>query len=271
MKSVLLLLAVVIFNNSKAQTVLNNAVIKASIQTSTNSNSGSSSSMRGGQTTLTIVVKDFMSKVSTTASTYNSVVIMDSRTGNSTSLNISDNGEKTGYTFTQADLQANSLLMDSITKAPQENMGEEGGTVKLTNKGAVVTNIQKFYYINETKFINGIACKKVIVTNLDDQGTAIKTGVWYSDKWLLPLGIGGTKGLLNIKGLKGLPISYEAVKSLTFGSIETTITRRYEVLEISTDAIIDDKEFLIPADYKMQTYAEWIKDNPSGLPNRKTR
>lgn len=109
-----------------------------------------------------------MSKVSTTASTYNRAVIFDSKTGNSTSLTTSDSGEKTGYTFTQADLLQYRLLMDSITKAPQENMGEEGGTVEITTKGALVTNIQQFDYLNETKVINGIACKKVIVTNLDD-------------------------------------------------------------------------------------------------------
>lgn len=98
-----------------------------------------------------------------------------------------------------------------------------------------------------------------------------KNEVWYSDAWLLPWGIGGTAGMLNIQGLKGLPICYEAVKSFTFGGSETTNTKRYEVVEISTDAIIDDKEFLIPADYKMQTYVEWIRDNPTGYPNRKNR
>jgi hypothetical protein len=253
-----------------AQMVLNNAVLKIKMET-VRDNSGDSEGMQmrigNSETDIKVYLKDSLSKVELNNNFMNSINVTDRKTGVTTNL-IESQGEKTGYTQTPAEREAFRLRMDSIRKAQQEGEGNEPGVVRVRMGGP--SNVKNIEYIEEAKVINKINCKKAIVTTANDEGKESKITLWYTTDYALPNGViiggAGGRGMMNFKDLKGMPIQYETINTMNFNSNEMTLTTTYEVTEIKLNAILEDKDFAIPKGYKVKTYEEWIKDNPSGRP-----
>jgi hypothetical protein len=249
-----------------AQSVLNNVIIKAKMETvreGGNDDDGGMRMMGNNETEMAIYIRDSMTKVTTRNAFMNNITITDKATGISTILTESQ-GEKSGYAQTAADREAYRLRMDSIRKAQQENGGEGGPGRMVIRMGGGANKVKNIEYVEETKVINTINCKKAIVTSVDNENVESKVTVWYSDAYVLPKGLTGMR-MMNFGDLKGLPIMYETSRTMNIGGNELTMVTTYQVTEIKANATIEDKEFAIPKGYKIKTYSEWIKDNPNGM------
>ena len=250
-----------------AQTVLTNATIKAKIETvreggDNESSEGMGRMMGGGETTITMNYMDKWSKVETRSSFINSIVINDNAAGNITNLTESQNG-KTGYTANKEELLALRKVQDSTRKANMETMqAQGGGSTRIVQMNGNEKQV-KIVYTEETKEINKIPCKKAVVTNENDKGEQSNITLWYTDAYALPEG-SKFGGRMNFKDLKGLPISYETVRTISIGNNEMTITTIFEVTDIKNNAALTEKDFAAPKGYKILPYAQYIKENPSG-------
>ncbi len=256
-----------------AQTVLNNAIVKIKMETASDNSGGDGEGMQmrmgNSETDIKVYLKDSLSKVELNNNFMNSININDRKTGVTTNL-MESQGEKTGYTQTQAEREAFRLRMDSIRKAQQGvGGGGEPGVVRVRMGGP--SNVKNIEYVEETKTINKINCKKAIVTIANEEGKESKITLWYTTDYALPKGVviggaGGGRGMMNFKDLKGMPVQYETVNTININGNEMTMTTTYEVTEIKLNATLEEKDFAIPKGYKVKTYEEWIKDNPNGRP-----
>jgi hypothetical protein len=253
-----------------AQTVLNNAIIKIKMET-IRDNSGDSEGMQirmgNSETDIKVYIKDSLSKVELKNNFMNSINISDRKTGVTTNLTESQ-GEKTGYTQTQAEREAFRVRMDSIRKAQQNAGGDEPGVMRVRMSGPA--NVKNIEYIEEAKVINKVNCKKAIVTTANDEGRESKITLWYTTDYALPKGVviggAGSRGMMNFKDLKGMPIQYETTTTMNLNGNDMIMTTTYEVTDIKLNATLEDKDFSIPKGYKVKTYEEWVKDNPNGMP-----
>ncbi|NOT90661.1 hypothetical protein [Ferruginibacter sp.] len=100
---------------------------------------------------------------------------------------------------------------------------------------------------------------------MDSEGQESQIAVWYINDYTFSAAFIEANAMLSFKGFNGLPVYYETVKSINYGGNEISIIRVYQILEIKKNLKIETKEFNIPEGYVIKTYAEWIKDNPSGL------
>jgi hypothetical protein len=270
MKKVILLFLVGICVKATAQKVLNNVIVTAKIETvrdgGDNEGGGGMMMMGGGETTIKMYFKDSMSKVEVKNNFMNSINLMDRNTGISTNLTEAQ-AEKTGYTQTPEDRENQKKRLDSITKDREKNPppAMPGGMVIRIGGPTTVKNIE---YLEETKVINNINCKKAIVTSVNNENVESKITVWYTNDFTLPNGVSlGAARIMNFGDLKGFPVMYETVRMMNFGGNEMTMTTTFTITEIKTEAKITDKDFEVPKGYKVKTYAEYIKDNPTGMPS----
>ena len=71
--------------------------------------------------------------------------------------------------------------------------------------------------------------------------------------------------MMSFDGLKGMPIHYELVKTISVAGSEHFLTTIYQVTEIKTPIEIDNTAFIIPLGCTLKTYTEWENENPGGL------
>ncbi len=266
MKKILLFTATIIASfATKAQQVLNNVILKATMEIQMESDGESNGMMmRGpGETKMKITIKDSMSRVDVNSDFANNITIKNSSSKITTSLTEAQ-GEKTGYFTNEKERDEQKKIMDSIIKERQSgaNAAPNGG---MTVRMGGATNVKKIDYLTDVKTINAIACKKAIVTVANNEGEESKIEIWYTDAYLLPQGTSmSTRGMLDFSDLKGIPIQFATVRKMSMGSNEMTITMTYTVSEIKQNATIEAKDFEVPKGYKVKTYAQWKKDNPEG-------
>jgi len=163
----------------------------------------------------------------------NQVMLND---GKVTTILMDQMGNKTGYTLTKAEMEAEEKE-DSKKDKP------------------------KIEYTTEKKTIAGYECTKAVVTSMvgkDKEKKEVKTNVWFTEKIKLPAG--SKAGKNNKMGpdlgeLKGYPMQMEM--AMNQGGMEMKMVTT--VTEVDTKPL-DDKVFTVSTDgYKMMTYKE-MKD-----------
>jgi GLPGLI family protein len=248
----------------QAQKVLNNAIIKATSETQMESDGESNGMMmRGpGETKIKITLKDSMSRVDVNSDFANNITIMDRLTKTMTNLTESQ-GEKTGYTTTEAERAEQKKRIDSITKASADAPRPPGAMV--VRMGGQ-TNVKNIEYVAETKTINGFICKKAIITTTNNEGEESKVDVWYTDAYMIPANVlQSVRMIMNFGNLAGLPIQYVTQRKISAMNNEITMTTTFTITEVKENATIEAKEFEVPKGYKVKTYEQYIKDNPDGM------
>ncbi len=251
-------------NGVFAQQQLNNVIIKATNETTTESD-GEGMGMMGGprETKIEIVIKDTMTKVVVNSSFFNSTTIKNTSSNVITSLTEMQ-GEKTGYTTNDADRKDQKRRMDSLQKENANNPAPGGAMVVRMGQ---TSNVKEINYTADTKTINGIDCKKAIVSMVNNEGVETKIDVWYTDAYTFPEGtLTGVRGIMNFGTLNGIPVQYATVNKMKMMNNEMTMTNTFTVTELKQNATIEAKQFEIPKGYKVKSYAEYVKDNPTGAP-----
>ena len=244
-----------------AQNILNNAFIKSTVETHTELN-GNPSPVNTIH--IQVFIKDSLSKVTQDLASMKIIKILDRENGVSTNLTESGTGTKNGFTMTVADKLFEKQSRDSISKV-RAGENAQAGRMSFGAGGHITKSI---VYLDEKKNILNIACKKAEIIKEDDMGVKTIFTVWYTDKYILPETLLETNMILGFPGLKGLPVYYESVKTMSLSGQEITMTGIYQITELTTQGTIAPAEFEIPTGYKIKSYKEWIKDNPSGMIGR---
>jgi len=169
-------------------------------------------------------------------------------------------GKKTGFYATDDDQAQMTKAMDSMMKSRAQNGG--GGNNPFTSNAVANSTIA---YVDETKKVAGLACKKAIVIVTRKSGTKDSTIVWYCPDFKLQgiVSTGGTSGfgpfsratsLSGLDSLAGFPMQYEMKMPRGRKMI-------VEVTKINTDKEVADKEFEIPKDFDVKP----MKDMQNGM------
>jgi hypothetical protein len=162
-------------------------------------------------------------------------------------------GNKTGFYATDEDQVEMAKRMDSL-------MQSRGGA-NLNTNAAVSSEI---VYVEETKKIAGLLCKKALVITTRKNGTKDSSTVWYCPDFKLQgivstggmAGFGGFGRITSLSGLNdlaGFPMQYEMKLNRGRKMI-------VEVTKINTDKDVADKEFEIPKDFVLKP----MKDMQNG-------
>jgi hypothetical protein len=251
-----------------AQQVLNNAIIKMKVETTSENAGGGDGGgpqiqIGGGETTIKVLLRDSMRKSQTESNVMNNITLYDGSKGITTVLT-ETMGERTGYMQTREEQADQRRRMDSANKARAEAaQNGSGGGPMMVRIGGGGSSVVKVEYTDAAKVINKIDCKKAIVTAKKTDGSEVTFDVWYSPDYKMPSGWGKTR-MIDLSEIKGMPVMYELVNVINMGGNEITMTMHFEVTGLELNAKIADKEFELPKGYKIKTYAEYIKDNPDG-------
>lgn len=221
--------------------------------------------------------KGHMQKKEIVSGRVKSTTIYNSKTSTSAILK-EEHGERTGYIQTEEQRIGHWLMNDSILRARQDailvRMGydEDDSTqpeqpVAYMNPSGTVSKVE---LSAKRKKINGIHCKKAIVTIAYASGEKQKMDVWYTDEYKLPPGVMNTLGgPLGLSAIDGIPVRYRynTRQSFTAG-YERMKTVQYEVRSIDTVKTVHDHVFEIPKSYTIKTWEQYMQEhNPifSGL------
>lgn len=187
-------------------------------------------------------MKGEKSKTEVTSMMMSQLIVND---GQVTTTLIEQMGNKTGFT---------------VTKAEQEAEEKEAEANKKDKP--------KIEYTTEKKTIAGYECTKAIVTSTTKDKKELKTTVWFTDKIKQPNAPktkgrrGGMMGGPDLSELKGFPMQTEM--SMNQQGMEMKIIST--VTEVSTSAI-DDSVFKFSTEgYKMMTYKE-MKEQSKKMEN----
>jgi len=163
-------------------------------------------------------------------------------------------GNKTGFYATDEDQEQMRKRMDSLMQSRSQ-----GNT--LRNNAIVSSAIS---YVDDTKKIAGLQCKKALVINTRQNGNKDTNSVWYCPDFKLQglvstggmSGFGGFGGITTLGGLNdlaGFPMQYEMKLNRGRKMI-------VEVTKINIDKDVADKEFEIPKDFVVKP----MKDMQNG-------
>ncbi len=167
-------------------------------------------------------------------------------------------GNKTGFYATDEDQAQMSKRMDSL----MQSRTQAGGN-NFTGNGNQATG-SSISYVDETKKIAGLTCKKALIITIRKNGTTDTGTVWYCPDFKLQgvVSTGGLSGFGNfgrittvsgLNDLAGFPMQYEVKMNRGRKMI-------VEVTKINTDKEVADKEFEIPKDFVVKP----MKDMQSG-------
>lgn len=197
--------------------------------------------------------------------------IYNSKTGTSAVLREAQ-GERTGYIQTEEQRISYWQMNDSLINLRQQAMmarmgftgndssGQEKPVEYIVNSGAV-THIE---LSSKTKKVNGILCKKAIVTLSYGSGEKQKMDVWYTDAYKLPPGVTNTLGgPLGLSAIEGIPVRYRYNTRQSMNGYERMRTVQYDVRSIDTVKTIHDLVFEIPKSYTIKTWEQYLADNPA--------
>lgn len=183
------------------------------------------------------------------------------------------NGERTGYIQTEAERVGFLVRRDSLVRAregamltqvgfSEEDSADNPEPPPYMSKSGTVTRVQPS---SKTKRINGINCKKAIVTIAYPSGDTEKIDVWYTDEYQLPAGVTNTfGGPLGLSAIEGIPVRYRYNMRQYYSNsyYERIRTIQYEVRYIDTVRTIYDHIFEVPKSYTVKTWDEYVRDNP---------
>ena len=244
--------------------IVERAIIKAKTEitfpdnfgttTVTSDNGGGSFTMpRDMETTSTMYyTPDFM-KVESLTDFGNNIVITDRKNKKTTTL-IEAMGRKTGFFSTDQEAEAQKARMDSIRNLRRDSLAALGITFS--------ENKPELIYVDETKKVSGVDCKKVIIKSRGQNGAVTENTIWYNPEFKIAGtstaasstggGFGGGRGMMsmggNIAGLdqiEGFPMEYEMVRGNGFKMHMT-------VINVKLDPIIDEKVFEIPKGFDIK-------------------
>ncbi len=244
--------------------IVERAIIKAKTEitfpdnfgttTITSDNGGGSFTMpRDMETTSTMYyTPDFM-KVESLTDFGNNIVITDRKNKKTTTL-IEAMGRKTGFFSTDQEAEAQKARMDSIRNLRRDSLAALGITFS--------ENKPELIYVDETKKVSGVDCKKVIIKSRGQNGAVTENTIWYNPEFKIAGtstaasstggGFGGGRGMMsmggNIAGLdqiEGFPMEYEMVRGNGFKMHMT-------VINVKLDPIIDEKVFEIPKGFDIK-------------------
>jgi len=172
-------------------------------------------------------------------------------------------GNKTGFYATDEEQLQISKRMDSM----MQSRTQAGGNNFNANQAAGST----ITYIEETKKIAGLTCKKALVITSRKNGTKDTSTVWYCPDFKLQgvVSTGGLSGFGNfgrtttvggLSELAGFPMQYEM-------KMNRGRKMMVEVTKINIDKEVADKEFEIPKDFVVKP----MKDMQNGNGNFQIR
>lgn len=181
---------------------------------------------------------------------------------------------KNGMTKMETDMGfgANQVIYDSKTKTTTtlfEMMGQKMGfytneeeikKMMAADTGRRMQQQQPFTpevfieYLNDTKKIAGLDCKKAIIRYTTRRGEDMAQEVWYSPDFKMDENIqmGEVLRMANVPGLqklKGFPMEF--LMKRPNGS-----TSHYMVTKVDLKAKVDDKVFAIPKGYDVKPMSE---------------
>jgi hypothetical protein len=198
-----------------------------------------------GETKSVTTLKGDMVKTFTETEMGRTTVLRDNNKKITTTL-MEMMGNKTGFYATDEEQQQMAKRMDSLMQSRNANN---------LNANANIIVSTSFAYLEDTKKIAGLVCKKALLINTRKNDTKDSTVVWYCPDFKLQgvvstggmaAGFGPMSGRMTGLGglgeLNGFPMQYEM--KLNRGRIMTV-----EVTKINTDKEVADKEFEIPKDF----------------------
>lgn len=196
-----------------------------------------------GDITSKIYFKNGMTKIETDMGMGKNQVIIDGINKKTTTL-IEAMGRKMGFTSTDAEMQAMMQGGDSSRQRPMPNFNPE-----------VFVE-----YLNDSKKIAGITCKKAILRYLNRKGEEVNQSVWYAPDVQMGEGfrMNDMMRMANIPGLekiKGFPMEFELTRP-------NGATIHYTVTKLDLTAKVDDKTFAIPKDYDIKPMSEMRQGGP---------
>ncbi|MGF2412254.1 hypothetical protein [Ferruginibacter sp.] len=213
-----------------------------------------------GETKSVTTVKGDMVKTFTENEMSRTTVLRDNSKKITTTL-MEMMGNKTGFYATDEDQEQMNKRMDSMMQSRNQANG-----ANFNNNAAVSSEIA---YVDETKKIAGLVCKKAFVITTRKNGSKDSSTVWYCPDFKLQgivstggmSGFGGFGRSTSINGLKdlaGFPMQYEM--KMNRGRVMTV-----EVTKINTDKEVADKEFEIPKDFVVKPIKDMQNENGPGI------
>lgn len=195
---------------------------------------------------------DFM-KIESLTDFGNNIVITDRKNKKTTTL-IEAMGRKTGFFTTDEEAEAQKIRMDSIRNLRRDSLAALGITFN--------ENKPELIYIDETKKISGVDCKKVIIKSRGQNGSVIENVIWYNPEFKIAKnstaasatggGFGGGRGMMSMSGsiagldqIEGFPMEYEMVRPNGF-KVHMT------VVSVKPDPTIDEKVFEVPKGFDIK-------------------
>jgi GLPGLI family protein len=188
------------------------------------------------ETNTVIYVKGPHIKTESKSETSHSIVIID-REAKRTTMLTEANGRKSGY-----------YSIDT-PRTVKPRLDSNGNPVQRPS-----TNIN---YIDSTKVIAGITCKKAVATTAFG-GRTTTVDIWYTTdlplKQPLPT---GNRGFGGFNQLNGFPMAYTV-------TIFNGATLQYQVSKIENNAKLNDSDFDIPKGYDIKPESERPRNNFGG-------
>ncbi len=204
-----------------------------------------------GETKTTTWLKNNMTKTFSESEMGRTTVFRDNNKKLTTTI-MEMMGRKTGFYATDEDQAEMRKRMDSMMRTRAQGAGN---TISNTPP------VYRFEYLEESKKISGLICKKSLMVGKRSDGRSDTTVVWYCPDFKLQGlpstgGFGGfnqVTGIDGMEGLNGFPVQYE--RNMRNGRKMTV-----EVTKIVIDKDVSDKEFDIPKDIEIKP----IKDMQNG-------
>jgi hypothetical protein len=188
-----------------------------------------------GENDIVTYMKGDKSKTEVTSMMGSQIFLND---GQMTTALMEQMGNKTGWTMTKAEQEADEKENAAKEKKP---------TIE---------------YTNEKKTIAGYECTKAIVTSLaGKEKKEVKTNVWFTDKIKMPGTAKGKRGMgPDLSELKGYPMQMEM--AMNQGGMEMKMITTVTEVDMKP---IDDGVFKVSTEgYKMMTYKEMKEQMKKG-------
>jgi hypothetical protein len=208
-----------------------------------------------GETKTVTTLKGDMIKTYTETDMSRTSVIRDNGKKITTTL-MEMMGTKTGFYATDEEQEQMRKRMDSMLQSRRQ--GNDNNTTPSVPTGTEIS------YVEESKKIAGLVCKKAFVIITRQNGTKDSTAVWYCPNFKfqgLPStggltgfgGMGRTASLNGLSDLAGFPMQYEM-------KLPRGRKMIVEVTKINIEQEVADKEFEIPKDFTLKP----MKDMQNG-------
>jgi hypothetical protein len=205
-----------------------------------------------GETKTVTTLKGDMIKTYTETDMSRTSVIRDNNKKITTTL-MEMMGTKTGFYATDEEQEQMRKRMDSMIQDRRRG-NDNNNLIPSLPTGTAIS------YVEESKKIAGLVCKKAFVIVTRQNGTKDSTAVWYCPDFKLQGlpstggltgfgGMGRTTSLNGLSDLAGFPMQYEM--KLPRGRKMTV-----EVTKINIEKEVPEKEFEIPKDFVLKPMKE---------------